>query len=336
MPTGTAGHLPPNTELMRLGFASLLCVLTTAAATSAATFHAPPYDVSGRSPELHGIDSPTRLDARPLPFFYDLFTFRGERGGTAVVAAFAVPAGRLERELVASEVRYRFDVTLVLADTALRTVFRTDDSVFVTVSRPLAGDHLLYTHIEVQAPPSGTTLQRVIMTDATTPGIGQLYRASFAIPDYSGNELMLSDIALGQPGAQAGWQRGDVTLALLPTSQFPGTSFDLYYEVYNLPPGNPYTTEIAIEPADESRSLRIGSASPVRLRFTGESAAGPDGLVQELRHVEASVARGRHRITVTVTDETTGRSATRSRILHVHEWRRGATMVAAMPRERGR
>lgn len=334
MPTGTPGHPPPNAEPMRPGFASLLCVLTTAAATSAATFHAP-QDVSGwRGPDGHDNDSPPRLAARPLPFFYDLFTFRGERGGTAVVAAFAVPAGRLERELVASEVRYRFDVTLVLADTALRTVFRTDDSVFVRVSRPLAGEHLLYTHIEVQAPPSGTTQQRVIMTDATTPGIGQLYNAYFPIPDYSGDDLMLSDIALGQPGAQAGWRRGDVTLALLPTSQFPGTSFDLYYEVYNLPAGTPYSTEIAIEPVDDARTLRIGDGSAVRLRFAGESAAQPNGSLQELRHVEASVARGRHRITVTVTDERTGRTASRSRILHVREWRRGATMVAALPRDR--
>ena len=48
-------------------------------------------------------------------------------------------------------------VTLVLADTAVRSVFRTDDSVFVRLPRPLPGEHLLFTHIEVQAPPSGST-----------------------------------------------------------------------------------------------------------------------------------------------------------------------------------
>lgn len=46
--------------------------------------------------------------ARPLPFFYDLYTFRGEHGGTTVVAAFAVPVERLEREREDGEVRYRF------------------------------------------------------------------------------------------------------------------------------------------------------------------------------------------------------------------------------------
>lgn len=312
---------------MRTGLAILLCALLAGGAAS----HGLPLWASAPAARDGGTGTPVHAAARPLPFFYDLYTFRGRDGATAVVAAFAVPAGRLEREAVDGEVRYRFDVTLVLADTARRTVFRTDDSVFVRVPRPLGGAHLLYTHIEVQAPPSTTTQQRVIMSDATTPGIGQLYKTHFPIPDYSGTSLQLSDLALGQPGAQAGWRRGDATLALLPTSEFPGTSFELYYEVYNLPPGNPYTTQITIEPMDDARASAAGDGTGVHLHFAGVSAARPDGMLPELRHVEASVHRGRHRITVTVTDEATGRTASRSRVLHVRSWRRGATMVAALP-----
>jgi hypothetical protein len=202
--------------------------------------------------------------------------------------------------------------------------------VFVRLSRPLAGEHLLYTHIEVHAPPSGTTLQRVVMTDATTPGIGQLYDSSFPIPDYSGSRLMLSDVALGQPDAEAGWKRGDVTLALLPTSQFPSSAFDVYYEVYNLPRGNQYATEISVEQVGDAADEQIGR--PVRIRFSGESATRPDGVLQELRRVETSLAKGRYRITVSVTDEDTGRTATRSRDFEVRGGGRGATLVAAMPR----
>ena len=39
---------------------------------------------------------------------------------TAIVTAFAVEAGRLETEAADSRTRYRFSVTLVLADTAIR------------------------------------------------------------------------------------------------------------------------------------------------------------------------------------------------------------------------
>ena len=300
---------------MTRGFLPLLCLLMAAS-------------VAWQGPE-GGSTAP-----RPLPFFYDLYMFRGEAGHTDVVASFAVPVRRLQRERWRGEVRYRFDVTLVLADTALQSVARTDDSVYVAVPRSLPGDHLLFTHVELQARPSATILQRVIMTDATTPGIGQLYGSPFPIRDYTGTDLMLSDIALGQPDARAGWTRGDVTLALLPSSQFPGSTFDIYYEIYNLPFGHRYTTEISIEPIDDSEEGRPGEGDPVRTRFSGESAARAGASQNELRRVEASLANGRYRLTVAVTDDVSKATATRSRILRVTEGGRGATLVPALPSKR--
>jgi hypothetical protein len=312
---------------MLRGILSLLCVLTALLPASGPGVVPSPQSLAGGSVR----SAPEIFSAGPLPFFYDLYTFRGQADSTTVVAAFAVPAGRLEKEGFNARVRYRFDVTLVLADTALGSVSRTDDSVFVGVTRPLADEHLLFTHVEVQAAPSGSTLQRVIMSDAKTPGVGQLYSSSFPIPDYSGRHLMLSDIALGQPDADAGWKRGAATLALLPTSQFPASAFDVYYEIYNLPYGHTYVTEIAVEHADDSGTARVGDRRPVRLRFAGESAARADGSLPELRRVETSLANGRYRITVTIRDGVTGQTASRSRVFEVNEWQRGATLVPAWP-----
>lgn len=280
----------------------------------------------GAPPEEHRI-APSL--AGPLPFFYDFYTFRGAGGGTLVVAAVAVEAGELKRERDADEVRYRFDVTVVLADTALRSVSRTDDSVFVAAPRPLRGDHLLFTQLQIEARPSESTVHRVIMTDATRPGIGQLYDSPFTIPDYSGSELMISDIALGKPDARAGWRRGEVTLALLPTSQFPRSAFDVYYEVYNLPEGHRYTTELVVQPEVEDGDE---GEEPVRLRFSGEAEGGVEGALQELRRVEAYLPRGAYRLTVMVTNEETGETARRSRTFQVRGWEPGATLVAALPR----
>lgn len=266
----------------------------------------------------------------PLPFHYDLHTFRGDAGRTVVVAAFAVPAGRLHEEAERNGARYRFDVTLVLADTVRRTVSRTDDSVFVGFGQRPRAEHLLTTHLEVQARPSASTVQRVIMSDATLPGVGQLYGGGFPIPDYGGSRLMLSDIVLGLPDVRGGWRRGDVTLALLPTSRMPSSAFDVYYEVYNLPADRAYTTEIAVEPVGPNP--KPGERRPVRLRFDGRSAAGADATLGELRRVETSLARGRYRLDVTVTDDVTGATATRSRTFHVRAWGPGATLVPALPR----
>ncbi|HSH75796.1 MAG TPA: hypothetical protein VLA09_08945, partial [Longimicrobiales bacterium] len=301
---------------MPRGFFSICCVLFVGSGSvargpdpsppGAAASHARPVGEHLSAPE----------PAAPLPFFYDLFTFRSESGGTDVVAAIAVHAGRLRRERTDDRVRYRFDVRFVLADTARRSVFRSIDSVFVSLPYSLPGQHLLHTYVQVRAPPSGTTLQRVIVTDASRPGVGQLYQSPLPVPDYGGDELMLSDVAFGLPDAEDGWTRRGVTLALLPTSQFPESAFDVYYEVYNLPPGTPYETEISIEPLD-------GGDDPgpvVRAVFRGESASDADGTLGELRRIESALAMGRYRLTVVVRDRVNGRLATRSRPIEVRGW----------------
>ena len=272
-----------------------------------------------------------RGSVRPLPFFYDLYTFRAEGGRTTVVAAFGVEAGELETERVGDNNRYRFSVTLLLADTVLRSVTNRHDSVFVEFPRRLHDEHLLYTHIELQAPPSPNIRQSVFMIDATQAGIGQLYWKYIRIPDYSGTELMLSDVALGQPDAQIGWERGGATLALLPTRQLPSGTFDVYYEIYNLPAGDPYTTEITVERVAGSSSEMAEDREPIRLRFAGESTAAADGTLPELRRVGTSLAKGSYRIIVTIEDLTTGKTASRSRTFEVQTSGRGATMVQALP-----
>jgi hypothetical protein len=266
---------------------------------------------------------------RPLPFFYDLYTFRAEGGLTTVVAAFAVEAGNLEPKRSADKHRYRFNVTLLLADTVLRSVTNRHDSVYVDLPRPLGDDHLLCAHIEVQAPPSRSIRQGVFMNDATE-GSGQMYWKDFPIPDYGGTELMLSDVALGQPDARIGWERGGATLALLPTLQLPSRAFDVYYEIYNLPTGNLYTTEITVHRVAGGSSEGDDDQEMIRLSFAGESTAAAGGTLPELRSVVTPFGKGRYRLTVTVRDLTTGKTASGSRTFQVRTSGRGATMVPAL------
>lgn len=308
---------------------SSLSLLFALAAIATAAVSGADADPSASS--LTGTGGDSAVSAmRPLPFYYDLYTFRGPGDRTAIVTAFAVEAGRLETEAADSRTRYRFSVTLVLADTAIGSVSNTHDTVYVDVARPLDDDHLLYTHVEVPAPPSASTRQRVIMTDATAPGIGQLYSERFPIPDYGGSQLMLSDIALGQPDAHAGWKRGDVTLALLPTSRLPSSAFDVYYEIYNLAPAREYATDIVIEHAPTSDRDRSADRKPVRLRFLGKSESGRERMQAELRRVETSLPRGRYRMTITITDLVNGRSASRTRAFEVGG-PADVTMVPALP-----
>jgi hypothetical protein len=279
-------------------------------------------------PALEKYGGPALAASAPLPFFYDLYTFRSDDRSTAVVAAVAVPVGGLERERVDDRFRYRFDVRFVLADTVERYVSRSLDSVYVSIAQPLTRRHLLHTFVQIDAPPSDGTVQRLVVTDAGRPGVGQLHQTPFPIPDYGGTELMLSDVAFGLPGAVSGWSRHGNTIALLPTSQFPESAFDVYYEIYNLPAGRPYDTEISIEPITN----RGDGSGVVRARFSGVSAAGEDGTLPELRRIDSSRPLGRYRVTVTVTDLTSGKVASASRPIDVRGWRGGMTMLPAMSR----
>ena len=67
---------------------------------------------------------------------------------------------------------------------------RAADPVFVSVECPLAGEHPLHTHVETRAAPSRTTVQRVVVTDASSLGTGQLYMHVHEVTDYRGEALI--------------------------------------------------------------------------------------------------------------------------------------------------
>ena len=256
--------------------------------------------------EYLATDSDRPAFTKDLPFYFDLYTFRGGEGRTSVVAAVAVPVERLQRSGVALNLAYRVDLSLILVDTASRRVIRQDDSVALSATRAFKNDDLFRMHVEVAVPPSKTTLQRVIVSDPSEPGIGQLYGGPFPIPDYSVGKLMLSDIVLAEPRVEGRWRRGNVALALVPTGRFKGGSFRVFYEIYNIPQNSAYTTEIEIEPVQRSAGRRIkelfGGKSKISLSFEGVALDVKDGVLQELRQIEAALTPGRYRMRITVTD----------------------------------
>jgi hypothetical protein len=270
-----------------------------------------------------------------LPFYYDIYTFRGDDGVTDVVASVAVRAEDLRTERVDGISRYRFSVGLTLADTETRGVRQVHDSVYLTVPDPLDDDHVLHAFVQLRQPPSRSTVHRVVLYDTQRHGSGQLYTGPSPIPDYSGDDLMISDVALGLPDRAGGWIRTGVRLALLPSEYFPGGDFDVFYEVYNLPTGHPYETEIAFSPLRNGDAAGDGTEEPVRVRFSGTGDA-TDGVLRERRRVSVPAEAGRYRMTVTVTDRLTGERAHRSRILRIQPWRQGATLIPTCPDHMGR
>lgn len=254
--------------------------------------------------DLLATDSDAPKFTKDLPFYFDLYTFRAPEGRTNVVAAVAVPVERLQKSDVAFNPAYRVDLSLILVDTATRKVIRQDDSVAIAATRAFKNDDLFRMHVEVAVPPSSTTLQRVIVSDPSEPGVGQLYGGPFPIPDYSVQKLMLSDIVLAEPGVEGKWRRGDAALALVPTGRFKGGSFRVFYEVYNIPQNTPYTTEVEIEPIQKSAGQRIkdlfGGKNNLSFRFDAVAMDVKNGTLQELRQVNVPFGPGRYRMRISL------------------------------------
>ena len=266
--------------------------------------------------EALATDSDRPNFTRELPFFFDLYTFRGDGGRTSVVAAVAVPFEKLKRD----DDDYRLDVSLILADTASKRVIRQDDSLSLA-ARNIKRDDLFRLHVEIAAPPSNSTVQRVIVSDPSEPGIGQLYGGPFRIPDYSGTKLMLSDLVLAEPVAEGRWQRGNVALSLVPTGHFRGGSFNVFYEIYNIAPDATFSTEIEIEPIRETTGEKLkgifGGKGSMTLRFESVATSTRNGVLQELRRVDAPLPPGKYRMRVTVRDAATQQTAKAERTFEV-------------------
>ena len=256
---------------------------------------------------------------RDLPFYFDLYTFRGAAGKTEVTAAIAIPGELLEPVTSGGETLYSVDVSLIVLDTAAGTISRVDTTYnYRSPDRLAKGEHLR-THVRLEAPPSDSAVYRISVRNAADRSQGHLYGGTLGVTDYRGGELMLSDIVLAEPDSGT-WHRGAARLALVPPRQFPaGEEVTLFYEIYDLPAGSPYEVEIVVEGGERSGIIPwLGRLlgfrrGRIRLRFQGEARTDDLGRVQEIRRVASELPPGSYRIRVTVTDLSTGATATREK-----------------------
>ncbi|MBI4545810.1 MAG: hypothetical protein HY703_11485 [Gemmatimonadetes bacterium] len=259
---------------------------------------------------------------RELPFYYDLLTFRGAAGRTELVAALAVPGERLEASRAEGKTRYTLGMRLIVLDTATGRIARRDTVESFQADAPLKPGDYLRAHLSLEVSPSDSALYRVAVEVPGSP-TGQLYGGPLAVPDYSGDRLMLSDLVLAEADREGAWRRGDVSLAMVPPGQFPSSgAFRLFYEIYNLPAGVPYRTEIQVRPAGRDGLLSplralLGGKRGVQLGFEGVATSAAPNTLQEVRRVAAQLHPGGYRLQLRITNLVTGQTAVRDRLFGV-------------------
>lgn len=263
--------------------------------------------------------------AEELPFHYDLFTLRGADGLTEVTAAIAVPADALEPRREAGRNVYALRLTLTLFDPGTGTAASADTLLQFGSSEPVRAGAYVRSHLRLDVQPNPNARYRLTVVNPNAESTGRSYAGRFSVPDYGNpDQLMISDVVLSAPDTAGAWIRGNARLALVPPRFFPRSQpFTLFYEVYNLPEGAPYRTEILIEPVQGGGLLRrilpLGSRNRIRLEFEGHARLAAPGTVQELRRISGDVRPGRYRVRITVTDLAADRSATREKEFVIYD-----------------
>ncbi len=252
-------------------------------------------------------DSDRPVFDSPLPFYYDVYTFKGTGNQTDVTAAIAIPGTSLEPRLVDNTMVYALQLSLMVIDTLSGSVTRRDTVFHLRSDHHLTQGEHLRLHTDVSAAASKSTIHRLVIRDLGKLGRGQMYGGSTSVPAYDAAGLMMSDIVLAEPDRGA-WHRGEADLALVPPRQFQeGQPLTLFYELYNLPAATPYSTEIVLSPTAGStgfgkiKKLFGGSDGTVRLRFDGAADLNNASHVQEVRRITTELKQGKYRVQIRVT-----------------------------------
>ena len=126
------------------------------------------------------------------------------------------------------------------------------------------------------------------------------------------DSLALSDLVLGRDGAGLTWQSATGPVRLNPLDAFPPKgSAELYYELHGATPDSTYQTDI------EVKGVYGDAKGTVHLTFK-ETASTQ--LIRTRRSIGLDkLEEGQYQVTVTVTEQGTGRTAVQSRYLNVRE-----------------
>ncbi|HEX6694555.1 MAG TPA: GWxTD domain-containing protein [Longimicrobiales bacterium] len=255
-----------------------------------------------------------------LPATYDTYTFRNPAGTTDIIVAMGIDAAGMIAGTTPDGARaYSANTSFVVVDTAMRSVFRADTVLRAAADVHAGAGSVLRGEVYLNVKPGPGMVHRASIIDANAPDRGQIYGGPVVVPDYRGQRLMMSDVVLAVPDTAGSFRRGDVSLTTVPWQAFERGAFRIFYELYNMPAGASYTTEVKVEGIGGGITGAVrdlfGRRPPVSLRFTDQAPAD-GGVIQQVRDAQADLGPGEYKLTVTITDPA-GNRVTRERVLTV-------------------
>ena len=291
-----------------------------------------------KTPESYEFD----YGGRPLRFMYDIVSYKGRDGQAEVEAAYMVPAEQLETVEDGQGLRTWLDSHMVFHDDDYNRVAQTSRRIG-PIARPLVpasgngpGIELHMGMMEMEAPP-GRYHAAIEVQDETTRRIG-IFEQDYAVPDYAGDALVLSDIRLAvsivpADSAHGPFVRNGLEIEPNPARMYQRTDpVHFYYEIYNLALSESgrtaYRVELEVKNKDRPQNLfwrilkgidrlvrRTDNDQSVLMVFENEGNR-PDEYSYTSIDTGATPT-GAYEMTVRVTDLHSGQTATRQKVFVV-------------------
>ncbi|HSJ33265.1 MAG TPA: hypothetical protein VK933_17625 [Longimicrobiales bacterium] len=252
----------------------------------------------------------------------ELHAFRAA-DGAEVVAGITLTRAQVRR-LADAAGQVSLTSALAFIDTTAHSATRSEQPLRFLLPDSTS-THVLLAQSAV-TPLHGRLAVRVTVADVAR-SLGAVVAVTHTVPDFSGDALQLSDVVIAPEGAADRLRRGDIGLALAAGRRYRvGETFELYYEVYGLPPDALYSTRIVVAPEASAlwraaRQLTGREPDVLTLEFAGRSGEPHEIYgTQELRTIGTATLRpGRYRLQVEISNPATGASVRRDRLFDITE-----------------
>jgi tetratricopeptide (TPR) repeat protein len=230
-----------------------------------------------------------------------------DQGSGTVLAVFAFAGDQLTpTPLPQGGVVYPLALRLIATDAAGH-IHRIDTTRYFRSADTLRQGQFLFGTEELPVG-AGTWDVRLLVTQPKVDAGGAIERREVTLA--AGGTLGLSDLVFGREGSGLRWQSAGGTVPLSPLDAYPRSgSVEVYYELSGAESGRHYQTQL------ELAGVSGDAKGDVRLGFSEQA----NGTLLRLRRSVAldPIKGGQYRMTVTVTEDGTGKSVTRSRLLNV-------------------
>ncbi len=265
-------------------------------------------------------------ETETLEMPYMISAFRGENGRTEVEIDFALPIGQITAKSGATST-VEVDVGYAVHDDDWNPVEETSEAKRLPTSPDEAAAVIDFFRFDLEPAPYNVSLYGSPLQTVQLGG----YKLEYDVPDFSGNELAMSDLLMadfvGPARSGSRFDRGNVHISPNPILRYSTQQpVYFYFEIYNLTLNaddeTDFEVEYVLKPEEPRKRLfgLLGRSDEPAVAIT-EARSGADRSPIEHAAIDVStVDPGSYTLTIRVRDKVTGLSVERSRSLELYRF----------------